>query len=216
MLTPAEPVSGFSPSSDELLVSRNGKGSFKGTQLFGAESGDAVAAASVKVSGKLTAGRASGTLVAIVKVADRATGEAITSCESRGRGTAHRTGVIVFGVATSQGEPIVLRLDAARRRVNDVIVAWRGPCATSGGYIRIPEHFGNFALKRSGAFGNPFQSEYALDDGGKSSWQYRLTGRVTKTKASGALQAKLSETDAAGAMTETCDSGNVTWKAATG
>src|SRR6185436_11656732 len=40
MLTPAEPVSGFSPSSDELLVSRNGKGSFKGTQLFGAESGD--------------------------------------------------------------------------------------------------------------------------------------------------------------------------------
>ena len=44
-----------------------------------------------------------------------------------------------------------------------------------------------------------------------SRWQYRFTGSVTRTKASGAFQVTLSETDAAGAMTDTCDSGNLTW-----
>ena len=110
----------------------------------------------------------------------------------------------------------MLRLDARRTRVNDVLVAWQADCSTSGGYIRVPDHFGNFVLKRSGSFGNPFSTDLPREGGGTSNWQYRLAGRVTKTKASGVLQAKLSETDAAGVATDSCDAGNVTWKAATG
>ena len=39
-LTAAEPVAGFSPAPTELLMSRNAKGAFKGTQLSGSDLGE--------------------------------------------------------------------------------------------------------------------------------------------------------------------------------
>ena len=147
---------------------------------------------------------------------EKATGATLTTCEQRMRLSATRRPGIVYGGETSQGEPIVLRLDARRTRVNDVIVAWRADCAPSGGFLRVPDHFVNFAIKRSGSFGNPFSSAQPRDGGGMSNWEYRLTGRITKTKASGALQAKMSDIGDAGDVTDLCDAGNLTWKAATG
>ncbi len=215
-LTPVKPAPGFSPAGNELLVSRNAKGTFTGTQFTGGGSDTMAAAISVEAAGKLKPARATGTLHAVVKIMDKATGASVTSCEARLRWTASRKPGIIYGGVTSQDEPIVLRLNAARERVNDVILAWHGQCATSGGFVRSPEHFVAFGIKRTGRFGNPFESESPLGDGGMSRWQYRFTGRVTPTKASGAFQVTLSETDAAGAMTDTCDSGNLTWKSATG
>src|SRR5215218_1453394 len=48
-LTPVKPVAGFSPNSSELLVSQNGKGRFKGTQLGGFVSGTSTAAIQVQL-----------------------------------------------------------------------------------------------------------------------------------------------------------------------
>jgi hypothetical protein len=215
LLTPAAPAPGFSPGANELVMTRNAKGTFRGTQLRATDLGGARAAITVEASGKLKPASAGGTLHAVVKIMDPATAETVASCETRLRWTALRRPGIVYGGLTSQDEPIVLRLNAARKRVNDVILAWHAPCTPSDGFLRLPEHFGNFPIT-GGRFGTPFEAETPIDGGGKSLWQYRISGRVTQAKASGALQAKVSDTDAAGAATDSCDSGGLTWKAASG
>lgn len=215
-LTPAEPVAGFSPAPTELLMARNAKGAFKGTQLAASDLGDNAAAITVEISGKLTSKRATGTLHAQVTVLEKATGATLTTCEQRMRFSATRAPSVIYGGETSQGEPIVLRLDARRSRVNEVRVTWRADCAPSGAFLRVADRFVNFALKRSGRFGNPFSAHLPRDGGGVSNLRYRLTGRVTETKASGVLQAQMSDLDATGVATDSCDAGNLTWKAATG
>jgi hypothetical protein len=178
--------------------------------------GTASAAVVVDVSGKLKPKQASGTLSAIVKIADKATGAEITSCQTKQTWTATRSPGIILGGSTSQGEPLVVRLNAQRTRVNDVITVWRAPCAPSGGYFRVRDHFVNFPLKRTGAFGNPFSGDAPIDAGGKRHWDYSISGRVSKTKAKGTLAVKVSDNDAAGASVDVCDTGRVSWKVTTG
>jgi len=214
-LTPTEPVAGFQPGPRELLAERNARGKFSGTQFYASDLGTTVAAIQLQVSGKLTAKRSSGALSAVVKIADKATGAAVTSCQT---GTlkwkAARTPGIVYGGATSQGEPIVLRLSGDRTRVNDVITAWQAPCGGAGSW-RAPDHFVNFPVKSTGRFGSPFADDATVADGTKRHWDYSLAGVLKQHDAKGTLQVKVTETDPAGAATN-CDSGKVTWKVATG
>jgi hypothetical protein len=214
-LTPVEPVAGFSPGPRELLMSRNAKGRFAGVQLGSSDLGTAVAAIQVQLTGKLKAGRASGTLSAIAKVADKATGNAVTSCDTgKLSWVATRAPGIFYGGATSQGEPIVLRLNAQRKRVNDVLTAWNAPCGDAG-FFRAPDHFVNFAVKSTGRFGNPFSDDTTIESGAKRHYDYDVGGRVSKTSAKGTLKVKVTETDPAGVATN-CDTGGITWKATTG
>jgi hypothetical protein len=214
-LTPVEPVPGFAPGPRELLASRNAKGRFAGTQLFSRDLGDAVAAVQVQLSGKLKPKRATGTLSAIVKVADKATGNAITSCQTGNLSwVSTRAPGIVYGGATSQGEPIVIRLNATRDRVNDLITTWSAPCGDAG-YFRYADHWGNFRVKTTGRFGNPFADDVTIESGSKLHYDYDVAGRLSKAAAKGTLQVKVTETDPAGVATN-CDTGGVTWKATTG
>jgi hypothetical protein len=214
-LDAVEPVEGFSPGSRELMVSRNAKGRFAGVQLGSSDLGTAVAAVQVQLTGKLKPGRASGTLSAIAKVVDKATGNELTSCDTgKLSWVATRAPGIVYGGATSQGEPIVLRLNAQRKRVNDVLTTWNAPCGESG-YFRAPDRFVNFAVKSTGRFGNPFSDDTTIATGAKRHFDYDIGGRVTMTSAKGTLKVKVTETDPAGVATN-CDTGGVTWKAATG
>jgi hypothetical protein len=216
-LTPVEPLASFSPGPSELLVSRNAKGRFAGTQLGSADLGDAVGVISVDVTGKLKPGRASGTLSAIVKVADKVTGAEITSCQTgKLSWDAKRVPGIVYGGVTSQHEPFVIRLNARRTRVNDVLTAWRAPCTPSGGYFRVSDHLVGFPVSKTGSFGDPFSHDSAIDGGGKRHVDYSISGRVSKLKAKGKLQVKVSDSDATGASVDVCDTGGVTWKAVTG
>ena len=211
-LTPAVPIPGFASSPRELLVSRNAKGRFQGEQSFSTQSTTNVAVVQVKAAGKLTRTRASGTLSAIVKVSDKATGAEVTSCQTSGSWAAARNPGTIFGGTTSQDEPIVLRL--SRKTVDDVITSWVAPCAGDAGYFSSPDHWVAFPL-RSGRFGNPFSSDAVSRDGSKVHYAYSIAGRVRRADAKGRLQVKVTNTDPAGAVTA-CDSGNVTWKAATG
>ena len=152
-----------------------------------------------------------------MKISDKATGAAITSCQTgKLRWVATRSPGIVYGGSTSQGEPLVVRLNASRKRVNDVLLTWRAPCAPSGGFWRVADHWGNFRVKSTGSFGNPFNQEFAMDAGGKRRFDAAIAGRVGRTSAKGTVQVKISETDVNGAATDSCDTGAVTWKAATG
>jgi hypothetical protein len=210
VLTPAEPVAGFAPGADELLVSKNAKGVFAGTQLAGG-AGPMVA----DLTGKLKPGKATGTLSVTVKLLDPETGATAASCQTNQRWTATRNPGIIYGGATSQDQPVVVRLNQPRKRVNDVITTWFANC-TPEGVFRAPDHFGNFPVKGSGAFGNPFDWDTNLPDGGKRHYAYQFKGRLTSKAVKGTLQVKVNETDAAGAPGAGCDTGGMTFKAATG
>ena len=165
-LTPVKPTAGFAPGSDELLISQNAKGRFKGTQLSSSDLGANAAAIQVELAGKLKPNGASGTLSAIVKIFDKATGAAVTSCQTGTlRWTALRAPGIVYGGTTSQGEPVVVRLNKQRKQVNDLLFSWHADCVPSNRYFRFAEHFGGFPVKGNGGFGNPVSDDYPARHG---------------------------------------------------
>jgi hypothetical protein len=69
------------PGSSDLSISRNAKGRFKGTHFTTAQDGTASAAIVVDIAGALKRTRATGTLKAVVKIVDTATGADLTSCQ---------------------------------------------------------------------------------------------------------------------------------------
>jgi hypothetical protein len=216
-LTAATVQPGFNPGPDDLLMSRNAKGRFKGTETGSASSADSVAAIVFQIEGKLSPHRVSGTLSGTAKIMDKATGNAVGSCQTGTlRWAASRAPGKVFAGATSQGEPVVARVDPARHKVSDLMLTWESKSCTPPGFVRVPDDVGNFRISRSGAFGAPFDEEFALDGGGKRTFAYDVAGHVTKTAARGTYRVTMNEADAAGTQTSSCDTGAIGWKARTG
>jgi hypothetical protein len=87
-------------------------------------------------------------------------------------------------------------------------------CATASGPAvgraqRLPD--------RRGGLGNVFQQVFDLEGGSKHIFDYDLDGRIaSKTKASGSMAVKATETDPAGAIASTCETGPFTWSANSG
>ena len=216
-LTPVTAAPGFTPAPTELLVTRNAKGVFKGTQRGIMRNDHAEAAVEVTVDGKLKKTSARGTLAATVKVSDRETGADVTACDTgRVRWVAARAPGVVYGGTTSQGEPLVIRLNAKRKRVNDLLTTWYADCPAQGGFYRVPDSLGGFPVRSAGRFGAPWTVDVPMDDGNSMHVDYNLAGRIARASAKGTLQVKLTRTDAAGAATADCDSGGLSWKATTG
>jgi hypothetical protein len=215
-LTAVSADSGFSPDVRDLTMSRNGEGRFAGVQVAGWDLGAQLAGVELRLSGKLTARRASGTLAANVEISDSATGQATGNCRTGTvRWSATRDPGRVYGGATSQEEPIVLRLDRRRRAVTDVIVGWQaGKCDPPENFFRYGERFVNFQL-RSGRFGDAFTDSVNVPDG-NIDYGYDLSGTVARRSARGRIRVKVTRTDANGAPMVACDSGNVSWRARTG
>ena len=207
---------GFTPGFRELATSRNGKGRFAGTQLAAFSMGDASAALTATYAGKLTRTRASGTLDATVTVMDQA-GTVVATCRTGSvRFSATRSPGRVFAGSTSQDHPVVLRLDARRRTVADLLFGWESAtCKPDDLYVNADESFRGFRLG-GGHFGDAFDVAYTPDGGGEGKAAFDIAGRVARTRASGTLRVNLTETDAAGAVTGACDSGIVPWEAVTG
>jgi hypothetical protein len=216
-LTAVKPVNGSPVGSEDLVMTRNANGRFTGTQAFGEQGSGRTAAVVVTVTGRLKAARASGTLSAVVKITDAATGAAAGSCQT---GTvrwaaAHAPGK-VYGGSTSRNAPVVLHLLPKQRRVHDILIGWDTHGCTDGSYYVYPEVFENFRLSKAGAFGNPFSYTTTFSDSSKRAFSYDLRGRLTRTAARGTLHVTTADTDAAGAAGMTCDSGTIAWKAVTG
>jgi hypothetical protein len=214
-LAAAEATPGFTPGPTELAMSVNAKGKFAGTQLTGADLGDQAAAVVLTVAGTLKPTKASGTLSADVTIIDKASMAKTGQCKARLKWTAARAPGVIYGGATSQGLPLVVRLDATRRKVADLLTTWVASC-TAGGYYTIPDRFVGFPIKANGTFGNPMSDDMAIDAGGKRHVDMSVLGRVGKSAAKGTLRVKINDADAAGAPTDSCDSNAVTWKATSG
>jgi hypothetical protein len=206
---------GFSGDAFELAMSRNSKGSFSGVQLAGFPLGSVTAAIAVRLAGKLRAGSASGTLSADVAILD-GSGNEVDACHTGAtRWNATRSPGRLFAGKTSQDEPVVLRLDAARRNVRNVLIGWQTAECRPEGFARFGESFARFPL-RAGRFGDAWEESYDGPDGSKLRYTMDLAGEVRRRSASGTLQATITDTDLAGATTLSCDSGRVTWSTATG
>jgi hypothetical protein len=154
-----------------------------------------------------------GTLDADVDITDRASDERAGSCRTGTvRWAATRDPGRVYGGATSQEEPIVLRLDRRRRTITDVLVGWQtSTCEPPENFMRFGERFGAFRL-RSQRFGDAF-----TDSVSHVGREDRLRLRVDRIdRARGRLHVTVTGTDAAGSRTLACDTGDVPWRARTG
>jgi len=216
-LTAVKAEAGFDPDFSELATSRNGKGRFAGVQLGGSDMGDQVGALSARYAGKLSAKRASGTLDATITIIDRASRATVATCRTGSvRWSATRAPGRVYAGTTAQDHPVVVRVDAKRRKVADLLFGWQsGTCKPDSVFLSVNESFSNFPLG-AGRFGDAFNMTYAPEEGGEGKVAYDITGRVARTRASGSFRVGLTETDPAGTVTTACDSGSVSWSAVTG
>jgi hypothetical protein len=215
-LTAATGAPGVSPDARDLTMNRNARGSFAGVQIGRLDLGPQLAAVTARLSGKLAARRASGTLDANVEITDRATGARVSGCRTGTlRWSAARDPGRVYGGATSQEEPVVLRLDRPRRTVTDLLIGWEtSMCDPPESFFRLGDRFVNFPL-RSGRFGGSFTDSVSVP-GGKLDFAYQLSGSLARKSARGRLRVTVTRTDATGAQTMTCDSSGVSWQARTG
>ena len=147
-------------------MARNTKGAFRGTQtLVQQRRGHR------RVQGKLKPRRASGTLVATLELVDPAhrrhdrllPDEAELGRHPRARD--HLRRCHLAGPAARRAAR--LGAQARQRRADH----WFANCA-AGGYIRSPDHFVNFPLKRTGGLGNPFSFDVDLDAGAKRNFAF--------------------------------------------
>lgn len=208
---------GFTPNPGELVMKRNGKRRFAGVQPLAYDLGDSAAAVTVALDGKLGAKSASGTISAHISILDKATGNSTGTCDMPStRWKATRAPGRVYAGRTSQDEPFVARLDAKRKRVTDVLVSWDSSSCQPPASVHFGESLSNFPLAPSGRFGDTWDNTEKTSDGGSVKLTYAVAGRVARRAARGTVRISFTVLDAAGAMTETCDSSGVTWKATTG
>jgi len=120
-----------------------------------------------------------------------------------------------YGGVTSQGFPVFVDMNATRRLVVREVAAVVLKC-TSGGRFTIPDRFTRLAVTKGGRFHvvyGPFTQRN--DDGTTTDIQGRMTGALndSKTRIVGTWRMIATYHDAAGAVTDSCDTGLLTWSA---
>lgn len=122
----------------------------------------------------------------------------------------------VFGGFTSQDFPVILEARTPLlKRLVGVAAAVRLECATGGGFT-VADAYRDLKVDRQRRFQASFGPETRRnDDGTTTEIEGSVRGRFnrTRTLARGAWEAKATERDAAGAVTDSCESGRVTWRA---
>jgi hypothetical protein len=120
-----------------------------------------------------------------------------------------------FGGVSQQGNPVVVDMNSTRRKVVRIVGAIDLTC-TSGSSGTLTDKYADVSVTRRGTFKVAYGPvTQRNDDGTTTDVQVRVTGALndTKTRLSGSWRIILTDHDAAGALTDTCDSGVVSWKA---
>jgi hypothetical protein len=198
----------FSPGR----ISRRGK--FAATGEASARYGDdKLGTVTEKVTGSVRRGIAHGTYSATLVMRDEAGGAVVRTCRSGNvRWEARSAPGRVYAGQSSDGLPLVVERSRNGRRVTILWVAWTAPCE-SGGAFEIGEGLTNFTVSRSGHFGDKWDDEQKLDDGGTDVRSYTFEGTAGASRASGTFGVRVTEKDAAGATTLSCESPLARWTA---
>ena len=131
------------------------------------------------------------------------------------RATVAAAGGTVYGGATAQGFPVVIETSRNGRKVVDSTIAIRLTC-TSGGAVTVPDGYRGLSVSKKRKFSASFGPMTTRnDDGTTTDFEGSVSGAFNKarTKATGKWSLKATDHDAAGAITDTCDSGSVSWSA---
>jgi hypothetical protein len=143
-------------------------------------------------------------------------GLAGSAAPSQGSSAASRAATVgtSYGGVTSQDFPVVVDVNRRRSRVVRAVIAIRLSC-TAGGFLTIPDGYTRLRIRRGkfiASFGPVTQRN---PDGTTSDLEGSISGTFNsaRTKVSGTWAFKATEHDTAGAVTDTCDSGNVSWSA---
>jgi hypothetical protein len=121
----------------------------------------------------------------------------------------------VLGGRTSQGWPIVIELNKAGTQVVRVSAGLHLTC-TSGSIVNLPDEYRKVAVSKAGKFSLSFGPTTRKNDNGTTTdFEGSITGKLNKarTKATGKWSFKGTDHDAAGTVTDTCDSAKVSWTA---
>jgi hypothetical protein len=120
-----------------------------------------------------------------------------------------------YGGVTSQGMPVFVDMTATRRQVVREVAAVVLKC-TSGGSFTVPDRFTKLAVTKGGRFHvayGPFTQRN--DDGTTTDFQGRMTGALndSRTRIAGTWRMIAVDHDTTGAVTDSCDTGLLTWSA---
>ena len=121
---------------------------------------------------------------------------------------------VVYGGVTDDGFGLMVETNKSRREIVRMATGLRLTC-TSGVSFAIPDGWRRLAVRKgrfSGAFGPSTQRN---PDGTTTDLEGSVSGRFNRSKSSisGTWSFKATEHDAAGAVTDTCESGAVDWRA---
>ncbi len=120
-----------------------------------------------------------------------------------------------FGGLTPQILPVVVDMNASRRLIVRAAMALELTC-TSGAIVISPDVYAGVSVTRKGKFRVSFGPvTNRNDDGTTTDFQGRMSGALNaaKTRITGTWSLTSIDHDAAGNVTDTCNSGSVSWKA---
>ena len=145
-------------------------------------------------------------------------GPLIASASSGGATPQARSAAVagaVFGGVTPQDFPVVIELNKKRSQVVRAVIVVRVTC-TSGIGVNVPDSYRRVRVSKTGKFTTSFgPTTNRNDDGTTTDFEGSASGALNaaRTKVSGKWQLKVTDHDAAGAVTDTCDSGSLRWNA---
>jgi hypothetical protein len=128
--------------------------------------------------------------------------------------TAAASGAVLGGV-TPQDFPVVIELNKKGTRVVRASIALHMTC-TSGAAFNVSDGYRGMRISKKRKFASSFGPETNRNsDATTTDFEGSVSGALNKarTKLSGKWQLKITDHDSAGAVTDTCDSGSVSWKA---
>jgi|1185.fasta_scaffold309976_2 hypothetical protein len=157
-----------------------------------------------------------GVLASVLLVAPPLTSGAAASAKTASSGRAPAVGN-TYGGITAQDWPVIVTMKANRRLIVRAVAAVDMSC-TAGGTTVQPVHLVGIPVNKKGKFARSFGPQTVRNaDGTTTDFSGRIAGALNRAKTrilSGQVRFKFVEHDAAGAVTDTCDSGIVRWTAA--
>jgi hypothetical protein len=122
---------------------------------------------------------------------------------------------VVYGGHAKDGFPVVIEVSKNRHQIVRASIAIRLQCS-AGGFFTVPDSYVKLPVNKKGKFGVAYGPETVRnDDGTTTDFQGSISGafNAARTKVSGTWQTKMTDHDGTGAVTDTCDSGTVSWSA---
>jgi hypothetical protein len=208
---------GFGDPEDTLVAKRNAKGRLAGRATSsGTLSDGSSLTVETSLTGRISKRTGKGTMSATAVISPPGGAPQITCAQSGIRWVASRNPGRIYGGATAQSEPVVVRLNAARTVIADLIFGWDSIKCTPDSFFRLGDWLNTFEV-RGGRFGDAFEQRYKRDDGGESIYTYDIAGTVSKRTASGRFSVNWNRTFTDGTTpNRSCETGTVTWRATTG